>query len=74
MEIRCEDCKYWTPLVDDINCGVCHKIANSHKLDIVIIVDGIRGGYVIRSGYVYCVTTESDFFCALFDRRSNTNE
>jgi hypothetical protein len=68
MKIRCEDCKYWTPLVGGINCGVCYKLAHSHKLDIVTIVDSIRGGYV------YCVTTESDFFCALFDRRSNTNE
>ena len=68
MEIRCEDCKYWTPLEDAINCGVCHKLANSHKLDIVTIVD------ILRGSYVYCVTTESDFFCALFDRRSDANE
>jgi len=72
MEIRCECCRYWTqetfyeyPFA--VNYGSCDKLSNTDKVDITISA-GLDGGYVSK------IQTDSDFFCALFGLRSDTND
>jgi hypothetical protein len=72
MEIRCECCRYWTQETfytypGAINCGECDKLSNTDKVDITISA-GLDGGYVSK------IQTDSDFFCALFGLRSDTND
>jgi hypothetical protein len=70
MKIRCKDCKYWVqntfyPYPGVINWGFCNKLDDNASVSIDISGD---------DGYINSITTKSDFFCALFDLQSNTNE
>ena len=72
MEIRCECCRYWTQETfytypGAINCGECDRLFGTDRV-VITISAGWNGGCVSK------ITTDEDFFCALFDRRDDTND